>query len=159
MRRKSTARNAAIAGTVAAAGYALLSELSASKHARIGSLIGLFGVATAVMSTNSVKARTTEARVAAVVAQVGTISETLGSVSFSGTGTLDVTALQYFTNATNTSFLSGCSKMSSPGGVATDPNSGSSWADGERADYIVTLEDGYNSLLGTAISSGFMNPA
>lgn len=73
--------------------------------------------------------------------------------------TLHCQALGQLTDTTNTTFLAGLSKTQSPGGVALDPNSGSSWANNERANYINDLRSDWNSLLGTFINNGFMNAA
>jgi DNA-binding beta-propeller fold protein YncE len=73
--------------------------------------------------------------------------------------TLHCQALGNLTDSSNTSFLSGLSKTQSPGGVALDPNSGTTWVANERAQYINDLRSDWNSLLGTFINNGFMNSA
>lgn len=68
-------------------------------------------------------------------------------------------ALSNFTSGPQTTFLAGLSKTQSPGGVGLDPNSGSSWANNERAQYINDLRSDWNALLGTFINNGFMTSA
>ena len=81
---------------------------------------------------------------AALAAQVG-------NVSFTGSGTLNVNALANLNNSTNTAFLAGLSKLghqtttnNDAGG--TDPNTGPSWASGERG-YVNNSINSVNGLV------------
>jgi len=76
-----------------------------------------------------------------------------------GSVTLHCGALSNFTSGPQAAFLASMNKGQSPGGVATDPNSGGSWANNERADYINDLRGKWNALLGTLINNNHINAA
>ena len=145
----------------------------------LGGHLGLLAIllyvwASAMASTtNTAKARAVEQRVNNLVTTTGASSSrlnqgiftnvssgnTISLVTAQGSVTLHCGALSYFTGGPQAQFLASLSQMQSPGGVAIDDYSGSTWADGERADYIQPLENGYNALLETAISNNFMKAA
>ena len=94
-------------------------------------------------------------------AAVFTVNMTAANAG-SGQYTLHVGALANFNSGPNTTFLANLAGGSgvplvSPGGVATDPNSGGTWAAGERANYINDLRNKWNALLGTLIQQGYMS--
>jgi len=141
-------------------------------------LLGHFGLlavlayvwVSAMSTTNTAKTRAVEQRVSNLVTTTGNSLAQLnegiftkvpgGTVTLTGGNvTLHCGALSQLDTETQTAFLAGLSKTQSPGGVAMDPNSGSSWASGERANYINDLRADYNALLGTFIAHGFMNSA
>jgi len=72
--------------------------------------------------------------------------------------TLHCQALSQLSDTSNTSFLSQLSKTQSPGGVPTDPYSGTTFVSGERA-LMNNWPQAINAILGTFINNGFMNAA
>lgn len=138
-------------------------------------LLGHFGLIailayvwlTAMATTNTAKTRSTEQRVAAHTAAIGNLNQGTfsnvngfgGTVQLSGTGTLQASALSQLNNATNTAFLAGLSRMPSPSSPVPgstggwDPNTGSTWASGERG-YINGLYDSLNAFYGWIRGSG-----
>jgi hypothetical protein len=144
----------------------------------IGGHIGLLAIlvyvwASAMASTtNTAKTRAVEQRVNNLIvstgASIGQLNQgiftdvsggsTIELVTAQGSVTLHCGALSSFTSGPQTTFLAGLSVMQSPGGVASDGNSGTTWVSGERAQ-INAWPAAINSILGTAISNGFMNAA
>lgn len=120
---------------------------------------------------NSSKVYANEARTASLETRVGNLEQgqivNLQSGSTFGTLQATVTTLNHdvgvllpIVNAggTTVAFLAGLSKTQSPGGVPTDPYSGGSFVSGERA-LMNNWPNAINSILGTFIGNGFMNPA
>jgi hypothetical protein len=85
MQRRTTPRNALVAGAVASAGVAIISELSASKRVRLTVLASIITAGMAVMSANTSKTKSVEARVNALVPQIGALKSGQGRFGgFSG---------------------------------------------------------------------------
>ncbi|HEV2172907.1 MAG TPA: hypothetical protein VGR71_05035 [Nitrospira sp.] len=135
----------------------LLPVLSGFFHLGItGLVVAAFSL---LMTTNSAKSRTTEQRVNGLVGNVGTINSTLsGLPGFTGTGTLNVTALRNFTNGTNTNFLASLTQMgpqSDFGGQ--DGFTGPNWGSGERG-YVNDSINAGNAHHNALVNHGFMAP-
>jgi hypothetical protein len=85
MQRKTTPRNALIAGAIASAAVAIISELSASRRIRLTVLASAITAGMAVMPADTPKAKSTEARVNALVPQIGALKSGQGRFGgFSG---------------------------------------------------------------------------
>jgi len=146
----------------------------------------LFQLTAASGAPNTSKTYAAEARTASLETRVGTLEQgqfanlqsssvigtlqrgiftnvsggsTISMETQQGSVTLHCGALSNFTSGPQAAFLASMNKGQSPGGVATDPNSGGSWANNERADYINDLRGKWNALLGTLINNNHINAA
>lgn len=122
---------------------------------------------TAMSVTNTAKTRNVEDRVDAHTQAIGQLNQgiianaggTGGTVQVTGNGQLNATALSPLSTSGNTAFLAGLSRMPSPSAPSVgstggwDPNTGSSWANGERG-YINGLYDSLNLFYGWIRGSG-----
>lgn len=144
------------------------------REARALELIGLLFQLTAAAAANTSKTASVETRTGNLETRVGDLEQgkvaniqsgtvvgqmqrgiftnvSGGTVTLTGGGvTLHCGALSQLDTETQTAFLSTLSQCASPGGnLATDGNTGSSWATGERGyinDTVIRLNNVLNSL-------------
>jgi hypothetical protein len=88
--QRTTPRNAVVAGAVASAGVAILTELSASRRVRLTVLATIL-TAGIVAMTDTSKTKATEARVNALVPAVGAANKTIAKIT-AGAGQIPDTA-------------------------------------------------------------------
>jgi hypothetical protein len=155
----------------------LLITIGAAAAWLLAGHLGLLAVllyvwATALASTtNTAKTRALEERVNTALGPAGLMAQlnkgiftnvaggnTITMTTAQGSVTLHCGALSYFTSGPQAQFLAGITgRLNHLGGIAMDPNSGTLWADLERADYINDLRALWNDLVGGLQNNGFMN--
>ena len=129
--------------------------------------LAIAGAVTLVMATAAAthaKAVSTENRVNDLVSTAAALSQGKftnvagGPVTLTGGGvTLHCGALSQLDTETQTAFLSTLSQCANPGvNLATDPNSGTTWASGERASYINAPITRLNNALNSLQAHNFM---